>query len=108
MVTVSVLDGIKYGFRLIGYVLGVGLAAGVIMIIGVAIADAGGSTAAFGGLVALFGFLAFYAGMMGIMYKVIADGVTMGVNASNIGSQYERTRSDQRSQRGVQPQHDVD
>lgn len=82
--TVTITEGIEYGFALLLYVLGVGLAGGIVALIGVFIAQGGGAVATFiGGLITLVGILVVYAGLFGIGYKVIADGVNVGVEAAN-------------------------
>jgi hypothetical protein len=83
MSTVSVVEGIKYGFGLLAYIFAVGLAAGIIMIIGAFMAQAGSDALTFiGFLVTLSGGLTLYAGMLGIGYKVAADAVKEGVDAA--------------------------
>lgn len=80
MVNVNAIEGIKYGFRLIGYailVVGVGF---VIMIIGSVMAE---NSPVIGVSFVLVGFLLFYAGLLGMGYKVIADAVEKGVRAAN-------------------------
>lgn len=81
MSRVSTGEGIKYGFSLLGYLVGVSFVAFVVMAIGAGMA--GGSVengefggAFLGGLVVLVGVLIFYAGFIGTVYKVIVDGVS--------------------------------
>lgn len=81
MVNVNAVDGIKYGFRLMGYLLAVFVIGFVFMAIGADMVS--GDSPALGGLLAVFGFLVVYAGIMGMGYKVIADGVEKGVRAAN-------------------------
>lgn len=82
--TVNTVEGIKYGFGLLVYLLGVGLAGGIIAIIGAIIAQGGGIVATLiGGLILLAGVLVIYAGGLGIAYKVVADGVKVGVEAAS-------------------------
>jgi len=78
MATVSVKDGIAYGFGLMAYLIGVGLVGGGIAFVGFAIA--GGAEEPIGILFAAIGVLVVYAGSLGLLYKVIADGVSTGVD----------------------------
>jgi hypothetical protein len=82
MATVSTIDGIKYGFRLLGYGLAVFLIAGLVMGIGAVMSD---SSEIIGGIIVLIGALVFYAGFLGTVYKVIADGVSIGVQDAGVG-----------------------
>lgn len=81
MVNVSTEEGIKYGFRLMGYAILVFVAGIVVAAIGAGLMD--GGSEAVGGLIAIFGILVVYAGFLGMGYKVIADGVEKGVRAAN-------------------------
>jgi len=94
--TVSIVDGIKYGFRLLAYVLVVAVVAGLFLVGGSAIASTGvdpntesvtslGRVAA-GALVTLLGVLFAVAGGAGVLYKIIADGVRTGVQDAALGS----------------------
>lgn len=88
MATVNVIDGVRYGLDLIVYIFVIGLATGLGLLIGIAIGGVDNIVfSLIGALLALASFLAFYAGMMGILYKVIADGVTVGMNAANESSE---------------------
>ncbi|ERG89213.1 MAG: hypothetical protein J07HX5_01367 [halophilic archaeon J07HX5] len=81
MANVNPLNGMMYGFRLMGYlitVLGVGV---VLSLIGFSLVD-GGSLIS-GGVVFLIGILAVFAGQAGVLYKVIADGFEKGMSAAN-------------------------
>lgn len=87
---VSTVDAIKYGFSLMGYILAVGIATVIIVFIGVAMAGAGadptnpnGGGSLVGALIMFLGILVFYAGVLGLGYKVIVDGVIDGINRSN-------------------------
>jgi hypothetical protein len=87
MAAVSVIDGVKYGFVLLGYFIAVFLTGGVILGIGAAVSAGGtnGNDAAFvvvGGLLALVGGLVVLAGLFGVLYKIIADGVGRGIESS--------------------------
>ena len=81
MSNVSAIDGVKYGFRLMGYLIAVYIGAAIIIAIGFAIAEDG--SAGLGGIIILLGGLTLFAGLLGMGYKVIADGVEKGVNAAN-------------------------
>ncbi|ADJ16724.1 hypothetical protein [Halalkalicoccus jeotgali] len=84
MATVNVIGGVRYGLDLIIYIFVIGLATGLGLLLGIAIGGVDNMVFSLvGGLIALASFLAFYAGMMGILYKVIADGVTVGIEAVN-------------------------
>ncbi len=87
MTAVSVLDGIRYGFVLLVYFVAVFLVGGIVLGIGVAIGAGGanGDNGAFvliGGLLALVGGLVVYAGLFGVLYKIIADGVKRGIESA--------------------------
>jgi hypothetical protein len=87
MTAVGVLSGIKYGFVLLGYFIAVFLVGGVILGIGVAIASGGttgGDTAllAVGAVLSVIGGLIVYAGVFGVLYKIIADGVKRGIESA--------------------------
>ncbi|MDL5363183.1 hypothetical protein [Halalkalicoccus sp. NIPERK01] len=93
MTTVNVIDGVRYGLDLIVYIFVIGLATGFGLLIGIAIGGVDNIVFSLvGALLALGSFLAFYAGMMGILYKVIADGVTVGMNAANESSETRTPR----------------
>lgn len=92
MARVSAIDGISYGFRLFGY----GSAVTVISLLVVA---AGALMLSedqplVGVLLILGGFTTLYAGIMGSLYKVIADGVDKGMESSdpNVGSTSDAMR----------------
>jgi len=80
VVNVNAIEGIKYGFRLMGYVVAVAVIGAGMMSMGGVMVD--GDSPVIGGLVALVGFLVFYAGFLGVAYKVIADAVEQGVRAA--------------------------
>lgn len=87
MATVNVIEGVRYGLDLIVYIFIIGLVTGFGLLIGVAIGNVDNIVFSLvGALLALGSFLAFYAGMMGILYKVVADGVTIGVQAADESS----------------------
>jgi hypothetical protein len=108
---VNVFDGIKYGFRLMGYILGVLVVGGIIMFVGVGImsqADGGmysepnTGSLLLGGLLLLFGGATIYAGFMGTAYKVIADGVQKGNIAAKGTSGVGAQSTSAGGKRGVQ------
>jgi hypothetical protein len=82
MVAVNTIDGIKYGFRLLGYLIAVFLIGGLIAGFGAAMAE---DSPAVGGIIAIIGAVIIYAGFLGTMYKVIADGVQAGNVAAQRG-----------------------
>lgn len=82
MATVSVSDGIEYGIGLMGYLFGIGIIGGLISFFGVALARDGGVMAVIGALVSLTGVLVIIGGMMGLSHKIIADSVTVGIEAA--------------------------
>ncbi|MEF8774324.1 MAG: hypothetical protein V5A37_06365, partial [Halobacteriales archaeon] len=107
MVAVNTFDAIKYGFRLMGYLLGVNIIAGVLGVVGFVIVGAGTGgiyqdpnlpAMVFGGLLALVAYLVWIAGHLGVGYKVIADAVGAGT-ASSSADDADR-RQDSRRQQG--------
>jgi hypothetical protein len=76
MATVNTIDGIKYGFRVLGYGVAVFFLALIVMAVGGFVAR---SSPIVGGILAVIGFLILLAGIFGTLYKVIADGVSAGV-----------------------------
>ena len=83
---VSASEGIWYGFRLLGYFIGVFIIGSIIVFMGVAMMESAGLRGEgrlfLGGLISLVGFATYFAGMLGIGYKVIADAVEKGMIAS--------------------------
>lgn len=82
MALIGADEGISYGFNLLGYMIAVGLASIVTIAIGAFLfqnstggfyssANTGGMV--LGGLIVIVGVLVFWAGMMGLQYKVAAD-----------------------------------
>ncbi|SFS79738.1 hypothetical protein [Halostagnicola kamekurae] len=99
MANVNAIEGIRYGFRLMGYIVVVYLIGALLSFIGVGMIDSGSEI--IGGLLALIGIVAILAGFLGMGYKVIADGVEKGINAANSGSSsggnsLQPSQSDQR------------
>lgn len=92
MSAVNARDGIKYGFLLIGYVLGVAIIGAIVMAIGMGIFESGSGglyessspgVMLVGGGVALVGAVAMYAGLFGASYKIVADGVKRGIESAD-------------------------
>lgn len=89
MSTVRALDGLRYGFKLLGLALVVLVVGGVLVAGGGALAASGLDPAnparsqlprtVGGGVVALVGVLWLAGGWLGILYKLIADGVGAGL-----------------------------
>ena len=94
MANVSPTEGITYGFRLIGYAIGVFIVGFVLFAVGAVFLD--GGSPVLGGIVFLFGSLTIFAGFLGINYKVIADAVEKGMNASNVGNARAQPQQPQR------------
>jgi hypothetical protein len=80
MVAVNTVDGIKYGFRILGYLLAVFLAGGLLVLIGAAF---GNDNILLTGIFWIVGITVIYAGALGLLYKVIGDGVEVGNRAAN-------------------------
>ena len=81
MMTVDAPNGIKYGFRLLGYFIGISVLTSIIFIIGFIFLNVGSGIIG----LALFpiGVSTFLAGVAGILYKIIADGIEEGMNAAS-------------------------
>lgn len=105
MTSVGIREGIKYGFLLFGYFLGVFLGGGVIASIGVLLSglstgadvDSGGIIPMIGVFFIFVGGLVFCAGFFGISYKIIADGVKRGIESSEDGDDDSQRERDRRS-----------
>jgi hypothetical protein len=88
MDTVSVTEGIAYGFRIMIYYIAVVLVGQAVAAVGGGMLAAATETgfrqgpnwglALFGLLVALLGAVIVFAGIFGAVYKLIADGVAKG------------------------------
>lgn len=80
--TVSPREGIRYGFRLFGWIAVVGFLGGIVSTVGFVIA--GGGTGGIGMIVGLIlfaiGLLIVLAGYSGLLFKIIADGVAAAQN----------------------------
>lgn len=109
MTSVGIREGIKYGFLLFGYFLGIFLGGGVLAAIGVLLSglstgadvDSGGIIPMIGVFFIFVGGLVFCAGFFGISYKIVADGVERGIESSELGDDDSRRdrRSSERSRR---------
>ncbi len=86
---VGVVKGILYGFKLLVYMFIVGVVSAIPIGIGARMMDWTRYEATYqNGIAAVViatGNLLFVAGTMGILYKVIADGVKAGMDASTAG-----------------------
>ena len=83
MESVSIRDGVVYGFRIMLYYIGVVLVGNLVGGLGGALLAAGADSQSaaliFGGFVlAVVGVVIFFAGLFGALYKLIADGVAKG------------------------------
>lgn len=87
MVNINAIEGIKYGFRLMGYVVLVYIIGLLLMVFGTGMLESGSEI--IGGLLSLIGIVSIFAGFLGMGYKVIADGVEKGINAANSGMSSE-------------------
>jgi len=88
--TISAIDGIKYGFKLLAYFLLIGLIGGVVASFGFGISSAEIAAATnsfrqpnfaillFGAIIWIIGASIVYAGVLGVGYTVIADAVYTG------------------------------
>ena len=84
----NVVDGVKYGFVLLGYFIAVFVLGGAIFGIGLAVSAGGteGNSVGFvvvSGLLALVGGLVINAGLFGVLYKIVADGVQRGIETAS-------------------------
>jgi len=88
MVAVNVIDGVKYGFRLLGYLLVVLVVGGLLLAVGgnfVSGPLGRGGNPILALIFILAGVGVIYAGGLGLMYKVIADGVEVGTLSAQRG-----------------------
>ena len=88
MVAVNVVDGVKYGFRLLGYLLAVFIVGGILLLIGGSFTGGPmnrGGNPIMALIFGLAGAGVIYAGGLGLMYKVIADGVEVGTLSAERG-----------------------
>lgn len=83
MAAVDIRSGVKYGFLLLGYFLILFLVGGVIVAIGAEFAIVDSLFVnLIGAIIILVGLLVLYAGLLGVSYKIIADGVETGVRSA--------------------------
>lgn len=92
MATLRTLDGLRYGFKLLGLFLVVLVVTGLLVGVGGLLASAGIDTAnpaqsdplpaAAGGFVALLGVLWLYGASLGLLHKFVADSVATGIGLS--------------------------
>jgi len=84
MANVSTVEGIGYGFRIMLYAIAVFVIAVVFFVGSAFFLDMNeGVFRAIGALLGFLGALIAYAGALGLLYKVIADGVERGVSAAD-------------------------
>lgn len=92
MTTISIVDGLKYGFKFLGLSLALVLLSGAFLAGGAALAGTGldaqapmesdATSVAAGALLTLVGVLGLYGGTFGLLHKFIADSVGAGVVAA--------------------------
>lgn len=82
MAEVSSIEGIQYGLGMIAYITAVSIFGGLIFIVGIAMAGEG--EFGIGLILTLVGFIVLYAGFVGTTYKIIADGVARGNQATAV------------------------
>lgn len=109
MVAVNAIDALKYGFRLLGYLLAITIVGGILIVVGGMVS--GGPANPGNPILALIfwlaGLVVVYAGGLGFLYKVISDGVAVGTRAAQSGSAPPKQRPGnypQNDRRGGQPQ----
>lgn len=88
MTSVSVTEGIVYGYKIMGYFIGVIIVGQLISFVGFTLIERGTDVGigadpnwflVFVGIIFLiFGILTVFAGSFGALYKLIADGVAKG------------------------------
>jgi hypothetical protein len=100
MANVDPVQGVKYGFQLMGYVSAVIFGGVLIIYIGVE------SEGELGLLIALLGALTINAGLVGILYKVIADGVEKGNLAAERRSKQYQELQDQEDPQNQQESYE--
>ena len=82
MAAVNIREGVRYGASLLGYFVVLVIGGGIVIAIGFALFSLDNIVATLIGFVFyLVGLVIFYAGFLGIGYKVIADGVARGIQS---------------------------
>jgi mannose/fructose/N-acetylgalactosamine-specific phosphotransferase system component IID len=82
MAAVNIREGVRYGASLLGYFVVLVIGGGIVVAIGFALFTLDNIVATLIGFVFyLVGLVIFYAGFLGIGYKVIADGVARGIQS---------------------------
>ena len=83
MPVVNIREGVRYGFFLLGYFLIIFLIGGIIVEIGIELylLDSQVLTG-IGVIVIAIGGLIIYTGLLGVTYKIIADGVERGIRSA--------------------------
>jgi hypothetical protein len=76
----------RYGVGLFLYLATVGLVGGLFVGIGMLVAGGGSGLvgAMLGGLAIVVGAFGVLAGLLGILFKVVADGVTKGLEGASV------------------------
>ena len=87
MTAVDMKDALVYGFKLLGYLLLVFIAGGILILIGASFVPSlrGGGNIILAAIFYIAGISVIYAGSLGMLYKVIGDGVEIGNIASRSG-----------------------
>ena len=82
MAAVTIREGIRYGVSLLGYFVALSIVGGISVGIGIALAALDSAIATLiGFIILLIGIVIFYAGTLGVGYKLIADGVARGIQS---------------------------
>lgn len=79
---VSTEEGVRYGMNIFAYVIGVGLVAFFVILVGATMAR---PSPLLGVIVIFAGVIIAMAGLSGLLYKVIADGVAAGQTIYHAG-----------------------
>lgn len=82
MSEVSSVEGIRYGLGMIAYITAISIFGGLFFIIGIVLVSE--RELAIGSISTLIGFVVLYAGFVGTTYKIIADGVARGNQATAV------------------------
>jgi hypothetical protein len=105
MVAVNTKDAIMYGFRLLGYLLAVFVLGGILIGIGAAFTPGPFSRGnpILSVIFVLAGIAVMYAGGLGLLYKVVGDGVEVGNRAAEGGTQSRPMQKPAGQRQGGQP-----